>query len=87
MLMRFVRTWMPVLIVLAGILVMVLRGFDDVGLEGGAGIIGAGLAVWLLNWLYRFGAAGDTERDAEDEARAYFDKFGRWPDEAGDGRR
>lgn len=86
MLMRFVRTWMPLLIVLAGILVMVLRGFDDVGLEGGAGIIGAGLAVWLLNWLYRFGAAGDHERDAEDEARAYFDKFGRWPDEAGDGR-
>lgn len=79
--MRVVRTWLPLVIVLAGVLVMVLRGFDDTGLDGGAAIIGAGLSVWLLNWLYRFGVAGDDERHAEDEARAFFDKFGHWPDE------
>lgn len=82
MLLPFVRTWLPVIIVAGGVLVMALRGFDDVGLEGGAGIIGAGLAVWLLNWLHRLGVSGESERHDEDEARTYFDKFGHWPDEA-----
>jgi hypothetical protein len=36
--------------------------------------------VLLLNVLYRIGVQGDKERDREDEARAYFDKHGRWPD-------
>lgn len=79
--MSFVRTWLPILIVVAGVLVMILRGFDDIGLEGGAGIIGAGLSVWLLNWLHRLGVSGESDRYEEDEARAYFDKFGHWPDE------
>ena len=83
MTLRFVRTWLPLLIVTAGVLVIVLRGFDDVGLEGGAGIIGAGLSVALLNWLHRLGVSGESERYEEDEARAYFDKFGHWPDESG----
>jgi hypothetical protein len=78
---RFVRTWLPAIIVVAGILMMVLRGFDDIGLEGGAGMIGAGLSVWLLNWLHRLGVSGEDDRYAEDEARAYFSKFGRWPDD------
>ena len=33
--------------------------------------VGAGLALLLLNVLYRYGASGDRERDAEDEAREY----------------
>jgi len=28
------------------------------------------------------GVSGDAERDREEEARAYFDRHGRWPDEA-----
>jgi hypothetical protein len=27
------------------------------------------------------GISGDSDRDAEDEARAYFDRHGRWPGE------
>ncbi|WP_205696461.1 hypothetical protein [Conexibacter sp. SYSU D00693] len=82
MLLRFTRTWLPALIVAAGVIAMVAGGFSDTALEGGAGVIGAGLSVWLLNWLHRLGVSGDDERSAEDEARAYFDKFGHWPDEA-----
>ena len=43
--------------------------------------VGAGLAVLLMNVLFRFGAKGDDERQAEDDAREYFTRHGRWPDE------
>jgi len=42
---------------------------------------GAALAVLLLNLLFRFGAEGDRERQAEEAAREYFARTGRWPDE------
>ena len=34
--------------------------------------VGAGLALLLLNVLFRYGAKGDRERDAEEAAREYF---------------
>lgn len=77
----FLRWWLPGIVVAGGVAVIVLRGFDDIGLEGGAGIIGAGLSIALMNWLWRVGVSGDAERDAEDAARRHFDATGRWPDE------
>lgn len=77
----YVRTWLPAVICLAGVLLILVTGFDENALDGGAALIGAGLSVWLLNWLYRVGVTGDRERREEDEARAYFDRTGRWPDE------
>ena len=41
----------------------------------------AGLAVLLLNWLFRLGAKGDEERDREVAAREEFARTGKWPDE------
>jgi len=78
---RFVRIWLPAIVVLAGIAAMIIGGFDDIALEGGAGIIGAGLAIWLMNVLFRFGLHDDKDRDAEDAARAFLDAHGHWPDE------
>jgi hypothetical protein len=72
-----VRYGLPAIVVLAGVVVMAMGGESE--LEGGAGIVGAGLAVYLVNWLFRIGAAGERERDAEDEARDYFSRHGRWP--------
>jgi hypothetical protein len=80
-LLAFCRIWLPAVICLAGLGVIVARGGDETSLEGGAAIIGAGLSVALLNWLYRVGVSGDRERRTEDEARDYFEKYGRWPDE------
>ncbi len=74
-LLRFV---LPGLVVLGGIVVMSLGG--ETNLEGGGGIVSAGLAIYFINWLFRTGAAGDEERRREDEAREYFDRHGRWPD-------
>ncbi len=72
------RYGLPAAIVLAGLVVMTFGGETE--LEGGAGIAGAGLAVFFLNWLVRLGASGERERDAEDAAREYFARHGRWPD-------
>jgi hypothetical protein len=79
-LMNFTRYWLPAIVVAAGVAAMAL-GPSDGGVEGGAAIVGAGLAIWAINILYRIGASGDRERDEEEQARDYFDRHGRWPDE------
>ena len=78
---RFVRIWLPVIVVVAGLIAIAFNPTVD-GLEGAAHIIGAGLAIALLNLLFRVGVTGDRTREEEDEARAYFDRHGHWPDEA-----
>ena len=78
--MSFLRYILPALVLLAGLIVMSLGSTTD--LEGGAGIVSAGLAILFVNWLYRLGVAGDRERDAEEAAREFFDQHGHWPDEA-----
>ncbi len=72
------RYVLPAVVVLAGIIVMAFGG--ETNLEGGGGIVSAGLAIILINWLLRLGSAGDDEREREDAAREYFDRHGRWPD-------
>jgi hypothetical protein len=76
-LLALLRYVLPGLVVLAGIVVMSLGG--ETNLEGGGGIVSAGLAIYFINWLFRTGAAGEEERRREDEAREYFDRHGRWP--------
>jgi hypothetical protein len=76
-----VRYILPSAVILAGLVAFALDPTVE-GAEGPAGFIGAGLSVWLLNVLHRFGVDGDSDRTAEDAARAYFDAHGRWPDEA-----
>lgn len=77
-LMGLLRYVLPGAVVVAGLVVMALGGESN--LEGGGGIVSAGLAIYFINWLFRTGAAGDEEREAEDRAREYFDLHGRWPD-------
>jgi hypothetical protein len=76
--MLFVRWILPALICVGGIVAIVVAPDDA---EAGAMIVGAGLSVWLLNLLYRVGVTGDRDRQREDDARAYFDRHGHWPDE------
>jgi hypothetical protein len=81
MLMNVVRIWIPVAILTAGVVLVIVRGGDETSLEGAAALWGAGLSVALLNWLHRMGVTGDRAREEEDEARAYFERHGHWPDE------
>jgi len=72
-----VRYVLPTVVVIAGAVVMAMGSESD--LEGGAGIISAGLAIFFLNWLYRIGVSGDREREREEAAREHFSRHGRWP--------
>jgi hypothetical protein len=72
-----IRYVLPVVVVLVGVVAMAFGGETD--LEGGAGLVSAGLAIYFLNWLFRIGASGDRERDTEQAARDYFNEHGRWP--------
>jgi hypothetical protein len=81
--MRAVRTWLPVAIIAAGLIVIVAVR-DENGIEGGGLLISAGLSVWLLNWFYRVSVRGERDRDVEDDARRFYDEHGYWPDEAPD---
>jgi hypothetical protein len=74
------RYVLPGAIVLAGAIIMVLGGENN--LEGGAGIISAGLAVYVISWMYRVSAYGDGAREEEEAARDYLSMHGHWPDEA-----
>jgi hypothetical protein len=75
-----IRYGIPVVLFVAGTIVMATAG--GVGLAAGALFFSAATAVLLLNVLHRIGVEGDKERDAEQEARDFFDKHGYWPDES-----
>jgi len=74
------RYLLPAAVLLAGLIVMALGSEAD--LEGGAGIVSAGLAIYAMNWLYRASVEGDRMRDDEEAARTYLDPHGHWPDES-----
>lgn len=76
-----VRYAIPIAVVASGVAILVLTRDHDVALEAGCSFFGVAVAVMLLNWFFRIGVRGDRERDMEAEARAYFDRHGRWPDE------
>ena len=77
---RAVRTWLPVGICAAGVVLVAVKR-DETGLEGGALLVAAGLSVWLLNWFYLVSVRGERDREVEDAARDFFDAHGHWPDE------
>jgi len=73
-----IRYGIPLALLVVGTIVTATAG--HVGVAAGALFFSAASAVLLLNVLYRIGVEGDKERDREEEARAYFDRHGRWPD-------
>jgi hypothetical protein len=76
-----VRYVVPAAIFVAGIVVFAVVSDREVALEIGAMFWGVAIAVFLLNFFFRMGVAGEADRDREEEARTYFDAHGRWPDE------
>ena len=77
-----VRYVVPALIILTGLVVLVVVDDREVAWEVAGMFVGAGIAVFMLNFFFRLGVSGDRDRDREEEARAYFDEHGHWPDEA-----
>jgi hypothetical protein len=77
---KFVRYWLPAIVVVGGVVSLIVIG-TSWALEGAAGVVGAGVAIWMVNILFRIGASGDRERDHEEAARRYLDEHGHWPDD------
>ena len=77
---RFIRVWLPAIVVGVGVLLWAIDP-SVTRAEGSAHIIGAGIAIWILNVLFRIGVTGDVERREEEDARDFFDRHGHWPDE------
>ena len=76
-----IRYGLPAALVVAGFVILAFAE-GPIRWEGWAMCVGAGLALLLLNVLFRYGARGDEERDAEERAREYLAEHGHWPDEA-----
>ena len=77
---RFVRLWLPIIIIVAGLLVGIVGG-TLTAWEGAGLIMSAGLSVWLLNILFRVGVRGDRDRGREEDARDHYERTGVWPDD------
>jgi hypothetical protein len=75
-----IRYGLPAALIVAGFVILIVAD-GSVRWDGWAMCVGAGLSVLLLNVLFRMGARGDDERDAEEAAREYFARHGHWPDE------
>lgn len=81
MLLPFLRYGLPVLLLVAGIVILFVAD-ESVRLEGWAMAWGSAFALIVWNVLFRIGFSGDKDRDDEEEARRFLVEHGHWPDEA-----
>jgi hypothetical protein len=77
--MFLVRYGVGIAMVIAGIVLLI--AVPGTGVDGFAMAVGGGLAVLMINGLFRLGVSGDEERAQEEQARRYFDDHGEWPDD------
>jgi hypothetical protein len=75
------RIWVPVVIAIAGVVGIVIGHGKSAAAGAGVGLVIVALIVWMINWMFRMSVDSNRERDREEEAREYFDRHGRWPDE------
>jgi hypothetical protein len=75
------RVWVPVAIAVAGVVGIVIGHGRTPAAGAGVGLVIVALIVWMINWMFRMSVDSNRERDREEEAREYFDRHGRWPDE------
>jgi hypothetical protein len=75
------RYLLPAAVCAAGVL---YASLTTVGVSGPVALstmFGAGGSIYLMNKLMRVGIDGDSERDDEEAARVFLDRYGMWPDE------
>ena len=75
-----IRYVLPALLIVVGFVILAVAD-DELRWDGWAMCVGSGLALLLLNVLYRYGIKGDQERDDEERAREFLAQHGHWPDE------
>ena len=75
------RVWVPAAIAVAGVVGIVIGHGKTAAAGAGVGLVIVAIIVWMINWLYRIERGQNRDREREEEAREYFDRHGRWPDE------
>ena len=80
MLLWSVRYGLPILLFIAGIVLLVAAP-ESTRWEGWGMCWGAAFALIVWNILFRIGFSGDAERQKEEDARRYLMEHGHWPDE------
>jgi protein-S-isoprenylcysteine O-methyltransferase Ste14 len=86
---KLTRVWLPLAIAVVGIVLIVIGhgSYSDLAnsdsLESGAGValLLVALIVWMVNWMFRLSMGSNRDREEEEEAREYFDRTGRWPED------
>lgn len=79
------RVGLPLGIAVAGVVAIVVGHgrTSSPWAAAGVSLVIVALIVWLLNWLFRMSVESNRDREREEEARRYFDRHGRWPEEDG----
>ena len=81
LLLNLTRLWLPLAIAAGGVVAIVIgRGHTGTA-AAGVGLLLVALIVWMVNWMYRLSVESNRDRDREEEAREYFDRHGRWPED------
>ena len=70
------------MIAAAGIVAIALGHGRTGEAAAGVGLVIVALIVWMVNWLFRLSFQSNRDRAREEQAREYFDRYGRWPGEA-----
>ena len=72
---------LPLGIAVAGVVLIVLGHGRTAEAAAGVGLIIVALIVWMVNWLFRLSLQSNQDRVREEQARDYFARHGRWPEE------
>jgi uncharacterized membrane protein len=83
------RIWLPLVIAVAGVVLIVLghaslsnqAGGRALEAASGVALLVVAIIVWMVNWMFRMSVQSNRDREVEEEAREYFDRHGYWPDE------
>jgi hypothetical protein len=73
-----VRYGLPLAMAIGGI-VAITQGGSAAGF--GVVLVGSAFIVLMINLLFRLSLVSNRERDVEEQAREFYDRHGRWPDE------
>jgi hypothetical protein len=73
-----VRWGLPLVLLVAGIVVLAFYDIEGVG----EALVASSVCVWLSNAMFRFSFSDSADRDREEQAREYFDEHGHWPGES-----
>jgi len=83
LLLKVTRVWLPVAVGVAGLAGIAVghASVNSIWAAGGVSLVIVAIMIWLINWMFRMSVESNREREREEQAREYFDRHGRWPDE------